>query len=152
MLKKFFITITLILTFIYYPNITLFSKEIYTCTPIEKVAVDLGYKVSKITNESYELIRKNKYIYAEIDNDICEVILIAKIEKVNPENIYFLQKWNNQKGLIGRAVHSKKDIFLEQTMFLVDAPDNLVALQMAMFEVNVEKFYDGIAKIKKYKI
>ena len=151
MLRKLLL-FTTILTIICNPILSAYSNEEPQCTPIEKVAIDMGYKVSKLQNEALELIKDGRYIYAEIDSNFCSVTLVSMIDKVNTENINFLQSWNNKKGLIGKGVYSEKNIYFEQTMLLANAPEELVAMQIIVYEVEVQKFYQSIKKVNKLNI
>ena len=141
-----------ILNIICNPILSAYSKEEPQCTPIEKVAIDMGYKVSKLQNKALELNRDGRYIYVEIDNNFCSVTLVSRIDKVNTENINFLQSWNNKKGLIGKGVYSEKNIFFELTMLLANAPEELIAMQIIVYEVEVQKFFQSIKNINKLNI
>ena len=63
------------------------NKSDYNCSEIEKVAMDMGYKVSQMKNKNLELIKDGKYTYAEIDNEFCSVTLVSKISKTTSDKI-----------------------------------------------------------------
>ena len=73
----------------------------YNCIDIKKVAIDMGYNVSKLKNDSLELIKNGKYIYAEIDEQFCSVTLVSKISEISDDKIKSLQVWNNKTGMVG---------------------------------------------------
>ena len=148
MLKKiiFFIIIISINT-----NSFAANKSDYNCAEIEKVAMDMGYKVSKMKNKNLELIKDGKYTYAEIDNEFCSVTLVSKISKTTSDKIKSLQVWNNKKGMIGKGVYSENNIYFEQTMLLLNAPEELISMQFIIYEVEVYKFYQSL-NIRKFNI
>ena len=121
------------------------------CT-IEKIAIDMGYVVSKLPKNTLELLKDGRFIYAEIDYDFCSVTLVSKIDNTNPEKINYIYSWNNKKGYLGKATYSDENIYFEQTMILANAPEELIAMQMIIYEVEVQKFYMNIKKINKIKI
>ena len=148
MLKKiiFFIIIISINT-----NSFAANKSDYNCAEIEKVAMDMGYKVSKMNNKNLELIKDGKYTYAEIDKEFCSVTLVSKISKTTSDKIKSLQVWNNKKGMIGKGVYSENNIYFEQTMLLLNAPEELISMQFIIYEVEVYKFYQSL-NIRKFNI
>ena len=148
MLKKiiFFIIIISINT-----NSFAANKSDYNCADIEKVAMDMGYKVSKMNNKNLELIKDGKYTYAEIDKEFCSVTLVSKISKTTSDKIKSLQVWNNKKGMIGKGVYSENNIYFEQTMLLLNAPEELISMQFIIYEVEVYKFYQSL-NIRKFNI
>tara|TARA_B100000401_G_C52305816_1_gene484888 strand:- start:131 stop:577 length:447 start_codon:yes stop_codon:yes gene_type:complete len=127
------------------------NKSDYNCSEIEKVAMDMGYKVSKMKNKNLELIKDGKYTYAEIDKEFCSVTLVSKISKTTSDKIKSLQVWNNKKGMIGKGVYSENNIYFEQTMLLLNAPEELISMQFIIYEVEVYKFYQSL-NIRKFNI
>ena len=127
------------------------NKSDYNCAEIEKVAMDMGYKVSKMNNKNLELIKDGKYTYAEIDKEFCSVTLVSKISKTTSDKIKSLQVWNNKKGMIGKGVYSENNIYFEQTMLLLNAPEELISMQFIIYEVEVYKFYQSL-NIRKFNI
>ncbi len=123
----------------------------YNCIDIKKVAIDMGYNVSKLKNDSLELIKNGKYIYAEIDEQFCSVTLVSKISKISDDKIKSLQVWNNKTGMVGKGVYSKNNIYFEQTMLLLNAPEELISMQFIIYEVEVQKFNQSI-NIRKFNI
>ena len=111
----------------------------------------MGYKVSKMNNKNLELIKDGKYTYAEIDKEFCSVTLVSKISKTTSDKIKSLQVWNNKKGMIGKGVYSENNIYFEQTMLLLNAPEELISMQFIIYEVEVYKFYQSL-NIRKFNI
>ena len=151
MFKKIIFILSM-MTFIYSAVLSAYAKDKNQCTPIEKIAIDMGYVVSKLPKNTLELLKDGRFIYAEIDYDFCSVTLVSKIDNTNPEKINYIYSWNNKKGYLGKATFSDENIYFEQTMILANAPEELIAMQMIIYEVEVQKFYMNIKKINKIKI
>ena len=74
-----------------------------------------------------------------------------KISKTTSDKIKSLQIWNNKKGMIGKGVYSENNIYFEQTMLLLNAPEELISMQFIIYEVEVYKFYQSL-NIRKFNI
>ncbi len=144
-------TLLILITIISINNSFAANEVNYNCIDIKKVAIDMGYNVSKLKNDALELIKNGKYIYAEIDEQFCSVTLVSKISKTTSDKIKSLQVWNNKKGMIGKGVYSENNIYFEQTMLLLNAPEELISMQFIIYEVEVYKFYQSL-NIRKFNI
>ena len=111
----------------------------------------MGFNVSKLSNNTLELVKDGKYIYAELDIDFCSVTLVSKLCKRSTDKINLLQLWNNKKGMVGKGLYSEQNIFFEQTIIIANAPEELIAMQIIIYEVELQKFFQSL-KVNKVKI
>ena len=134
--------------FLFYPLESI-SGEKNNCVSIKEIAIEIGYKVSKLRESKFLFVKNGKNIIAELNSKICIVTLVAKISDINSKRMLFLRNWNNNSPeFSGKGTYSKNFIYFEKDIHLSKSSKQLVKLQIKIYEFFVRDFYLSITKIK----
>tara|TARA_E500000178_G_C16478559_1_gene512024 strand:+ start:95 stop:559 length:465 start_codon:yes stop_codon:yes gene_type:complete len=137
-----------------FSNTILHAEEYdsYECTSFKNVAIDMGYTVTRLSIYQLMLKKDAGSFVAEIDKEYCIVTLVSKMSKNSPDKITILQDWNNYKRSYGKGIYTEKYIYFIEKFFTVNAPEELIAMQLVLYEVHADKFYNSIRDMEKTKI